>query len=83
MSLTPSLLHPVKDPLDRALGACQYSSGRGTKQNSKHDHLTRSQTRVGLSYVIVHEEYTRSESSHYGTADGDKFTYWLFIERCC
>jgi hypothetical protein len=83
MSLTPSLLHPVKGPLDRALGGSQYRSERGTKRNSKHGHLARSQTRVGLSYVMDHEENTCSESSHYGIVDGDKFTYYLFIKRCC
>ena len=74
MSLTPSLLHRVKGPLDRALGASQYRSGRGTKRDSKHDHLARSQVRVGLSYVMDHEEKTCFESSHYGIVDGDKFT---------
>ena len=77
MSLTPSLLHRVKCPLDRALGASQYRCGRGTNRNSKHDHLAHSQTGVGLSYVIDHEEKTCYECSHYGIVDGDKFTYWL------
>jgi hypothetical protein len=79
MNLTPSLLHRVKGPVVKALGASQYRSGRGAKRISKHGHLAHRQTRVGLSYVINHEENTCSKSAHYGIVDGDKSTYWLFI----